>query len=316
MKPKNSTESALDWLSLVNTEDYDLMLERIALTEKAVVVGFLNQHAYNLIEQRSQVKESFSKIDYLLRDGIGIKIACMANGLLPGLNLNGTDFIPRIISKLRQGSDRSLQFFAFGTQEPWLSRGAQQLTGTNEVVVLDGFQNPGSYIEVFETQQKQGSLAVIILAMGMPKQEKVAQMLKAAITGPAIIICGGAILDFASGRVERAPVIMRRTGTEWLYRLCKEPKRLFQRYVFGIPLFFVYVLRNLLKEETVDPSYDSAEVRIISEPGHISKPKEVMYNLDYQLPQNERAAKANDGSPNKPEIARKAVRRAKGLIES
>lgn len=311
MKQKNSTESALDWLSLVNMDDYDLMLERIALTEKAVVVGFLNQHAYNLIEQRSQVKESFSKIDYLLRDGIGIKIACKANGLLPGLNLNGTDFIPRIISRLRQGSGRSLQFFAFGTQEPWLSRGAEQLTGTRDVVLLDGFQNPGSYIEFFEKKHKQSSLAVIILAMGMPKQEEVAQMLKAAISGPAIIICGGAILDFASGRVERAPDIMRRTGTEWLYRLCKEPKRLFQRYIFGIPLFFVYVLRNLLKEETAEPSYDSVEVRIISEPGHITKSKEVMHNLDRHFPHSEHTAKENELYPKKSGSANKALKQAR-----
>jgi beta-1,4-glucosyltransferase len=247
MKQKNSTESALDWLSRLDAQGYETMLERITRTDKPVVVGFLNQHAYNLIEQRPAIKENFRAIDYLLRDGIGIKMACKANGLVPGLNLNGTDFIPALVTRLRQGASQP-QFFAFGTQQPWLSNGAAALTGASDVVVLDGFREPKAYVELFQATCAGTGLAVIVLAMGMPKQEEVAQKLKAAITGPAIIVCGGAILDFASGRVERAPALMRRTGTEWLYRLCKEPARLFQRYVIGIPLFFVYVLRNLMKQ--------------------------------------------------------------------
>lgn len=296
MKQKNSTESALDWLSLVNLDDYGSMLEQITQTDKAVVVGFLNQHAYNLIEQRPQTKEHFSKIDYLLRDGIGIKLACKANGLVPGLNLNGTDFIPRIIARLRQGGDRPLQFFAFGTQEPWLTRGAEKLTGTAEVLVLDGFQKPSSYVDLFKSNYKPGSLVVVILAMGMPKQEEVAQMLKAVITGPAIIICGGAILDFASGRVERAPDIMRRTGTEWLYRLCKEPKRLFQRYVIGIPLFFMYVLRNLYKEEAYKPSRSGEDLKIIPEPGRITVSKENLHMIERELTTNDISKKEKIGN--------------------
>lgn len=78
--------------------------------------------------------------------------------------------------------------------------------------------------------------------MGMPKQEAVAAKL-AAIGGPCLIVCGGAILDFLGGKVSRAPEWLRRLGGEWLYRLLREPKRLFMRYVVGNPLF---LLRTLL----------------------------------------------------------------------
>lgn len=272
MTQVNSTESALDWLSLLDAVGYDSLLTQIAHTDKPLVVGFLNQHAYNLIEQRADVRDSFEKIDCLLRDGIGIKMACKLNGLYPGLNLNGTDFIPNLIARLGEGTPRPIQYFAFGTQEPWLTLGAEALTGSRDIVSLDGFQSPGMYVDMFKARHIASSLAVIILAMGMPKQEQVAQLLKAQITGPAIIVCGGAILDFASGRVDRAPEIMRRTGTEWLYRLCKEPKRLCQRYVIGIPVFFMYVLRNIMRGEATQSATKAGATTAVNPSGRSEQP--------------------------------------------
>jgi hypothetical protein len=50
-------------------------------------------------------------------------------------------------------------------------------------------------------------------------------------------VCGGAIIDFMGGKTSRAPVWMRKTGLEWVYRLMIEPRRLFHRYVVGNPVF-------------------------------------------------------------------------------
>lgn len=55
----------------------------------------------------------------------------------------------------------------------------------------------------------------------------------------------GAVFDFFAGTVERAPVWWQRHGLEWLYRLLKEPKRMWRRYIIGNALF----LRNMLKEK-------------------------------------------------------------------
>ena len=82
------------------------------------------------------------------------------------------------------------------------------------------------------------ALNIIVLAMGMPKQEKIAALLKANSSVSAIVICGGAILDFQANRYARAPLIFRKIGMEWLYRLYKEPGRMFSRYVIGGPIFF------------------------------------------------------------------------------
>jgi hypothetical protein len=54
---------------------------------------------------------------------------------------------------------------------------------------------------------------------------------------PCLIVCGGAIIDFMGGKTARAPQWMRKTGIEWVFRLLLEPRRLFQRYVVGNPVF-------------------------------------------------------------------------------
>jgi exopolysaccharide biosynthesis WecB/TagA/CpsF family protein len=239
-----SSDAILNQLTLLDTDGYERMLNQVSRTNKGLVVGFLNQHGYNLIERQPGLFKPFHDMDYLLRDGIGIKMACKLNGIDPGLNLNGTDFIPKLLTKLRTSSQQQLEYFAMGTQEPWLSQGAAALFESDAAHIIDGFQDDQAYVDFLSANHQPGHMPVIVLAMGMPKQERVAQLLKDRLSGAAVIICGGAIIDFAAKRVDRAPMWMRKTGMEWLYRLYKEPRRMFQRYVIGIPMFFLYVLRN------------------------------------------------------------------------
>jgi hypothetical protein len=88
---------------------------------------------------------------------------------------------------------------------------------------------------------------LIILGMGMPRQEIVALALRAALHRPCLIVCGGAILDFLGGRVPRAPRLLQGLGLEWAWRLAREPRRLFRRYVLGNPVFIGRALRLALQ---------------------------------------------------------------------
>ena len=78
---------------------------------------------------------------------------------------------------------------------------------------------------------------LIVLGMGMPKQERVAHLLRSQLDHPCLIVCGGAIIDFMGGRVSRAPLWMRQLGIEWIYRFLHKPVRMFRRYVVGNPQF-------------------------------------------------------------------------------
>jgi N-acetylglucosaminyldiphosphoundecaprenol N-acetyl-beta-D-mannosaminyltransferase len=64
----------------------------------------------------------------------------------------------------------------------------------------------------------------------------------------------GAAFDFHSGRVRQAPRWVQRSGFEWLFRLCTEPRRLGPRYLTTTPLFALRALaqRSGLKRYTLD----------------------------------------------------------------
>ncbi|HDZ57887.1 MAG TPA: glycosyltransferase [Pseudomonas xinjiangensis] len=231
-------------LELVDDDRSELLLNKLASVEAPTILAFLNQHAYNLAQQNPPLRKRFSQMTYLLRDGIGIKLACKLNGRDPKANMNGSDFIPRMITHLLSTHPERYQFFALGTREPWLSKGAKKLFHGAPFHAIDGFQPNDSYIQYIQRHCQADKVPVVVLAMGMPKQEEVAIQIQQALSSPALLICGGAILDFSAERFTRAPVAFRKAGLEWLYRLLKEPRRLASRYVVGIPKFFYYITRN------------------------------------------------------------------------
>jgi N-acetylglucosaminyldiphosphoundecaprenol N-acetyl-beta-D-mannosaminyltransferase len=83
------------------------------------------------------------------------------------------------------------------------------------------------------------------VGMSAPKQEKwIFEHLDQL--GVPVAIGVGAVFDFASGKLKRAPRWMQRTGIEWLHRLLLEPSRLWKRYIIGNSLFVWYIMRHFL----------------------------------------------------------------------
>ena len=231
-------------LDLIDPNQTQPLMEDLSAVKAPVTVAFMNQHAYNLAQRNPVIRQQFCKMSYLLRDGIGIKIACQLNGREPQANMNGTDFIPRLIDHLIAHDEGQYRYLAMGTREPWLSKGARRLFKGKPFHAIDGFQPIEAYVEFARKHCADGGIPVVVLAMGMPKQEEVALRIKRELDCPALLICGGAIIDFSAERFARAPLLFRKMGLEWLYRLGKEPRRLFKRYVIGIPQFFYYIARN------------------------------------------------------------------------
>lgn len=88
----------------------------------------------------------------------------------------------------------------------------------------------------------EAEIDILLVAMGTPLQEKwIEQHINQS---HARVVFGvGALFDFVSGTVPRAPVWMRKLRCEWIYRLTREPSRLWRRYIVGIPVFLLHVLR-------------------------------------------------------------------------
>jgi len=84
---------------------------------------------------------------------------------------------------------------------------------------------------------------LVFLAVGSPRQERLAAALVATGEATGTGLCIGASLEFLAGAKPRAPQVMQRLGIEWLHRMMTDPKRLVRRYLVDNPPIFWILLR-------------------------------------------------------------------------
>ncbi len=89
-------------------------------------------------------------------------------------------------------------------------------------------------ISTFVEQIKSNNVSIVFLALGVPKQDKLAIALRTHC--PNVIYIGiGGTFEILGPAGSRAPGWMQKSGLEWLYRFSKEPKRLWKRYALNYP---------------------------------------------------------------------------------
>jgi exopolysaccharide biosynthesis WecB/TagA/CpsF family protein len=206
-------------------------------------VAFANANTLNLASTNADYRHVLNKADLVLNDGFGVALgARMLNRRFPE-NLNGTDFLPHLL-KLAAG--RGWPVFLLGgtagTAETAADKLSQHIADLRIAGVHHGYLTAQSNSDLVATIRASGA-RVLLAGMGNPGQEFwLASNLEAS--GAQLGVGVGAFLDFAAGRVARAPVWMRRLRLEWFWRLMVEPRRLWRRYLVGNPLFLLRAARH------------------------------------------------------------------------
>jgi len=206
----------------------------------STVVAFANAHALNVAARDKRVRTILQK-SVILNDGIGVDIASiLLFGRAFPQNLNGTDFTPRYLQDTRH----HFRIFLLGSRAGVVERAGAQLAR-----MLPRHQIVGCHDGYFAKEDaaninamiKASNADIVLVGMGNPAQELwLADNL--AATGARFGFAVGALFDFISGSVSRAPAWMRAVRVEWLYRTIQEPSRLWRRYLIGIPLFVLRIL--------------------------------------------------------------------------
>jgi len=101
---------------------------------------------------------------------------------------------------------------------------------------------------------KSSGAKIAFIGLGCPRQEVFAYEMKEQLSMPLLAV--GAAFNFHAGQLSQAPSWMQDRGLEWLYRLMKEPKRLWRRYLLLNPLYVSLLTLQLLKIYSLNP--DSA----------------------------------------------------------
>ncbi len=88
---------------------------------------------------------------------------------------------------------------------------------------------------------------VVWVGLGTPKQDLWLGEFREKLDAP-VLVAVGAAFNFHAGLLSQAPRWMQRSGLEWFYRLCREPRRLWRRYLLGNPRFVWLLLRRWRKK--------------------------------------------------------------------
>ena len=110
--------------------------------------------------------------------------------------------------------------------------------------------NPEEEEKIFELINSSRA-DVLWVGLSTPKQERWMSRYRSKLNVPALIGVG-AVFDFLTGRVKRAPAWIQQTGFEWLYRVSQEPRRLLKRYLRTHPRFVYYIACEKLKLRRFD----------------------------------------------------------------
>jgi N-acetylglucosaminyldiphosphoundecaprenol N-acetyl-beta-D-mannosaminyltransferase len=118
--------------------------------------------------------------------------------------------------------------------------------------IVGGFSPPFRPLTAEEQERVAAKIdgsgaKVVWVGTGQPKQELWMSEMRPRLAAP-LLVGVGAAFDFHAGIVSQAPRWMQRNGLEWIYRLSREPRRLWRRYASQNPRFVVAFARQYLRE--------------------------------------------------------------------
>lgn len=148
--------------------------------------------------------------------------------------ISGSDLFPQVCS---MAAKQNYKLFLLGAGPGVAQKAADNLVekypGLNIVGTYSpsyGFENNPQEIEEIIKLVNDAKPDVLAVGLGAPKQEKFIFKYRGRLNVPLSLAIGASI-DFEAGNIKRAPIWMQKTGLEWFYRLLKEPKRMFKRYL-------------------------------------------------------------------------------------
>jgi exopolysaccharide biosynthesis WecB/TagA/CpsF family protein len=235
----------------IHAVDYDYAVETIinaaenhqpcsvsALAVHGVMTGFLDPvHTRRL-----------NGLDLVVPDGQPVRWAL---SWLHGQNLPDRVYGPNLTLKLLEKSaNNGLSIYLYGSKPEVVTLLAENLSQKFSGLKIAGYE-PSKFRRLSEPERMElvqrvtaSGADILILGLGCPRQEVWAYEYRDLLGIPILAV--GAAFDFFAGNLPQAPKYLQDLGLEWLFRLTKEPKRLWQRYIVLNPLYLWYLAQQML----------------------------------------------------------------------
>jgi N-acetylglucosaminyldiphosphoundecaprenol N-acetyl-beta-D-mannosaminyltransferase len=198
-----------------------------------------------LAEEDAAFRASYARASLRLADGMPVVWASRVLGQAVPEKVSGSDLIGPVMER---AAKKGWRVYLLGASAEVAAKAAAVLrargvdvVGTDSPMVRD--PRDASERQPIVEKVRRARAHVVLVAFGAPKQELFIDAARPE-TGGAVLLGIGASLDFVAGAVPRAPRWMSSHGLEWLYRLLREPRRLWRRYLLRDPKFLRILWRT------------------------------------------------------------------------
>ncbi len=187
--------------------------------KKPIQFAFVNPDCLNIACKHAEYKKTLQKeVPEVWGDGVGLQIASKMLGRKLRDNVNGTDMFPLLCEKAAaEGVSIYLLGARPGIAEAVAENMQKRFPELKIAGARDGYWKPEEEKDVMR-QVRESDADVLLVAMGAPKQDMwIAENLQEL--GVPVAIGVGGLFDFFSGRIKRAPMLWRKIGLEWCWRM-------------------------------------------------------------------------------------------------
>ena len=185
------------------------------------------------LQKNPQLYESYRSADIIFPDGFPIVLSAKLLGKEIEERVTGADLFPAICRILAK---RAGKIFALGGHPGTESLTKERLTDKYQGLKVEAYAPPFGFSHNSEEADMAVRLInsyqpdVVFVCLGMPKQEMWSFKYRRELN-TKLILCVGAALEFDLGLIRRAPKWIQTLNSEWLWRLCSNPRRLWKRYL-------------------------------------------------------------------------------------
>ena len=218
-------------------------------------VMYLNAHVLNQSRANPALREALEQADLVYCDGYGVRLAAKALDAEIPHRMTGADWIYGLAALCELGGQ---SVYLLGGEPGVTAEAARrldrwypllQIAGTHHGYFDIGSAHDDRVVEDINARKPD----IVLVGMGTPKQELwVAH--NAAHLETDVVWTVGALFDYVSGRVPRAPGWLADNGLEWIFRLAIEPQRMWRRYLLGNPVFISRVMTQARARHDAAPA--------------------------------------------------------------
>jgi N-acetylglucosaminyldiphosphoundecaprenol N-acetyl-beta-D-mannosaminyltransferase len=215
----------------------------------------VNAQIYVLAQKWDRYRKCLDSAEYVCADGMPLAWACNHLGGVKVPRVAGVDLIERLCEG---GAADGLSVFLLGGRPNSAELAARKLSQRYPGLRIAGvscpdwgFETSADTLRPVIDQIAKAKPHILFAALGAPKQELLIEDYIRPLNVPIPVGVGGSF-EILSGFIDRAPMWMQSSGLEWAFRLSKDPKRLWRRYLIGNAEFLWSVLKWKLQMFSTD----------------------------------------------------------------